>query len=156
MNQGPTRSKPTLTCFFDFDPKTSGDEKKSKYVFLANLDPDIQLNILSQVESPKLTMAGHNELLDREQKGIASEACFKDRHHADERHGSKAVHGVTPNLIGRRRRQMLEMLGPRYVISQKKASTELCVSQKIHFFCPVFPHGNLDRPDRRWGQFAAA
>jgi sugar/nucleoside kinase (ribokinase family) len=42
-----------LNVFENFKPVLSEKLKKSKFVFLANIDPDLQLDVLSQLENPK-------------------------------------------------------------------------------------------------------
>ncbi|MCP4481862.1 MAG: sugar kinase [bacterium] len=42
-----------LNVFEDFRPKLSSKLKKSQYVFLANIDPDIQMDVLDQMVEPK-------------------------------------------------------------------------------------------------------
>ena len=42
-----------LNVFADFDPKLPADYQDSDYVFLANIQPDLQLNVLNQVKAPK-------------------------------------------------------------------------------------------------------
>ncbi len=43
-----------LNVFQDFIPRLPSEYQSSKFVFLANIDPDIQAQILNQVNSPKL------------------------------------------------------------------------------------------------------
>jgi sugar/nucleoside kinase (ribokinase family) len=43
-----------LNVFSDFNPKLPPEYKNSKYVFLANIDPEIQERVLRQVKNPKL------------------------------------------------------------------------------------------------------
>ena len=51
-------------CFFihrsnvfeTFKPSIPDQYKKSEYVFLANIDPDLQLQVLAQIEKPKLVV----------------------------------------------------------------------------------------------------
>jgi sugar/nucleoside kinase (ribokinase family) len=43
-----------LNVFSDFDPVIPDSYKKAPYVFLANIDPELQLKVLEQVESPKM------------------------------------------------------------------------------------------------------
>ena len=43
-----------LNVLEQFDPVLPPDYRKSKYVFLANINPDLQLRVLDQLESPKL------------------------------------------------------------------------------------------------------
>lgn len=42
-----------LNVFADFQPILKDEYKNSEYVFLANIDPEIQLNILEQMNKPK-------------------------------------------------------------------------------------------------------
>ena len=42
-----------LNVFSDFDPELPEAYRKASYVFLANIDPELQLKVLDQVENPK-------------------------------------------------------------------------------------------------------
>jgi sugar/nucleoside kinase (ribokinase family) len=53
LNQAHTIST-HLNVFNDFDPVIPEAYKKAPIVFLANIDPELQLNVLNQVTSPKL------------------------------------------------------------------------------------------------------
>ncbi len=44
-----------LNVFEDFRPKIPEQYRSSQYIFLANIDPDLQLEVLKQVKAPKLT-----------------------------------------------------------------------------------------------------
>ncbi len=62
-----------LNLFADFHPTIPEHFRSSPYVFLANIDPDLQLEVLSQVDHPRLTaldsmnywIAGKREALTR-------------------------------------------------------------------------------------------
>lgn len=43
-----------LNVFADFKPKLPEDYRKSEFVFLANIDPTLQLEVLRQVKNPRL------------------------------------------------------------------------------------------------------
>lgn len=43
-----------LNVFENFNPKLSEEQKNAKAVFLANIDPELQLSVLKQVKKPKL------------------------------------------------------------------------------------------------------
>ena len=43
-----------LNVLATFDPKIPKEYRDSKFVFLANIDPDLQYKVLQQVNSPKL------------------------------------------------------------------------------------------------------
>jgi sugar/nucleoside kinase (ribokinase family) len=53
MNEAITHAT-ELNVFQDFDPKLPESYKDTDCVFLANIDPELQLKVLSQVNSPKL------------------------------------------------------------------------------------------------------
>lgn len=46
-----------LNVFANFSPQLPQAYKKSPYVFLANIDPELQLKVLEQIENPKLVGA---------------------------------------------------------------------------------------------------
>lgn len=43
-----------LNVFKDFKPKIPEEYKNCEYVFLANIDPDLQLKVLEQIKKPRL------------------------------------------------------------------------------------------------------
>lgn len=51
----PKTIKTELNVFQSFRPKLSAQSRKSSFVFLANIDPDIQQEVLRQVDHPRLT-----------------------------------------------------------------------------------------------------
>ncbi|MHB0999388.1 MAG: PfkB family carbohydrate kinase [Armatimonadota bacterium] len=55
MNQAHTLET-KLNVFQHFRPQLPESYKDSKYVFLANIDPELQLQVLDQIKSPKLTV----------------------------------------------------------------------------------------------------
>lgn len=56
MNEAKTL-RTDLNVFADFHPKLPPSYKKCDYVFLANIDPVLQMEVLNQIESPKLVAA---------------------------------------------------------------------------------------------------
>ncbi len=46
--------KTELNVFENFKPELPSEYRLSKYVFLANIDPDLQLEVLDQIDSPQL------------------------------------------------------------------------------------------------------
>ena len=49
--------KTDLNCFADFHPKIPEPFRKTPYVFLGNIAPELQLEVLDQVDDPKLVIA---------------------------------------------------------------------------------------------------
>lgn len=54
LNQAQTHAT-ELNVFENFSPELPEDYKNSEFVFLANIDPELQLKVLGQVTNPKLT-----------------------------------------------------------------------------------------------------
>lgn len=54
MNQAQTIAT-ELNVFQDFDPSLPDDYRRSEFVFLANIDPELQLKVLDQVPGARLT-----------------------------------------------------------------------------------------------------
>jgi len=54
LNQAETR-KTDLGVFADFDPKLSEHHRERPYLFLANINPELQLRVLEQMKRPTLT-----------------------------------------------------------------------------------------------------
>lgn len=46
-----------LGVFAEFEPSLPADFKEAEYVFLANIDPELQLKVLDQIHKPKLVVA---------------------------------------------------------------------------------------------------
>ncbi len=53
LNVAKTRDT-QLNVFANFNPQLTADQKKSEVLFLANIDPELQLEVLRQVEKPRL------------------------------------------------------------------------------------------------------
>ncbi|MGE0763664.1 MAG: PfkB family carbohydrate kinase [Bdellovibrionales bacterium] len=60
-----------LNVFANFSPQLPSAYKHSPYVFLANIDPELQLNVLEQIERPKLVGADTmNYWIDSKLEGL--------------------------------------------------------------------------------------
>jgi sugar/nucleoside kinase (ribokinase family) len=60
-----------LNVFADFTPDLLPDQRRSDYVFLANISPSLQEHVLSQVTSPKVVAADTmNHWIENERSGL--------------------------------------------------------------------------------------
>jgi len=55
MNEAKTL-RTELNVLTEFDPKLPEEYRKARYIFLANVDPDIQLKVLKQIEKPEFVV----------------------------------------------------------------------------------------------------
>ncbi|MBU0535927.1 MAG: sugar kinase, partial [Nanoarchaeota archaeon] len=52
MNEAKTL-RTELNSLIEFDPKLPADYRKAKYLFLANVDPEMQMKVIEQMEKPE-------------------------------------------------------------------------------------------------------
>ena len=64
-----------LGVFADFQPKLPEAFRSAKFLFLGNIDPELQLGVLEQVRKPEARRVRHDELLDPEQEGRRCWSC---------------------------------------------------------------------------------
>ncbi|MDD3150689.1 MAG: PfkB family carbohydrate kinase, partial [Candidatus Gastranaerophilales bacterium] len=115
MNQAHTRDT-QLNVFADFNPILPEQYKKSEYVFLANIHPSLQLNILNQVENPKFVICDTMNLWIDTTKNELTEVIKRvDMMLMNEAEARQFCN--TPNLV-QAANQILD-LGPQYVIIKK-------------------------------------
>lgn len=66
-----------LGVFEQFDPKLPDTYRGDRYVFLANIDPALQLSVLGQVESPKLVLIDSMNLWIETKREVLMEALAR-------------------------------------------------------------------------------
>lgn len=129
--------KTELNVFADFSPTLTPNQKKSPYVFLANIDPDLQLEVLQQVESSPTLVAldtmnfwieGKNTSLRRVLKKV--DVLFIDENEAREL--SNEV-----NLVKAARTVMA--MGPSVTIIKRGGHGILLFHGKSIFAAPAYP-----------------
>jgi len=124
-----------LNVFGKFDPKIPASYRKSKYVFLANIDPQIQEKVLNQVDKPKIVACDTmNYWIENKRRYLLKllkrvDICFLNEGEAKE-----LVYEA--NLI-KAGREVLK-LGPRVVIVKKGEHGVLLFSQKHIFATPAY------------------
>ena len=115
MNQARTIAT-ELNVFQNFSPQLPDDYRSSKYVFLANIDPELQLQVLDQVDDARLvgcdTMnfwieSKHDELLE-----VLKRVHVVFMNDAE-------VRQLTGTVNLTRAAGEIRKLGPRYVIIKK-------------------------------------
>lgn len=150
MNQAHT-VKTDLNVLTKFDPELPEGYRDVKYVFLANLDPDIQLKILDQVKAPKLVVADTmNYWIENKKDALLEVVKRADIMLLNDTEAREFM--KIPNLIVAARR-ILE-IGARHVIIKKGEHGALLFSKDLHFSAPSFPQENLIDPTGAGDSFA--
>lgn len=140
-----------LNVFENFQPKIPSHYKKAEYVFLANIDPELQLQVLDQIDKPKLI------ILDTMNFWISGK-----RKHLDEvikrcdiillnDQESREISGQ-PNIIKAAR--MISELGPNVVIIKKGEHGAMLYHDNRYFFAPAYPLEKVVDPTGAGDSFA--
>lgn len=125
-----------LNVFEDFDPEIPGEYCDSQFVFLANIDPVLQLKVLEQVPSPRLTVCDtmnfwiENRRRELEELITRVDCLLLNDSEARQLAGE-------PNLIAAGRK--LQSMGPRRVIIKKGEHGVIMLGENSYFSLPAYP-----------------
>ena len=140
-----------LNVFADFRPMLPSSLKKTPFLFLANIAPELQLDVLRQMERPQLTaldtmnfwIQGRREALLR----VLPEVDVLLVNDGEARQLVKE-----PNLI-KAAREILT-LGPRTVVVKRGEYGAVMVSNGQFFFVPAYPLESVFDPTGAGDAFA--
>ncbi|MFC1517838.1 PfkB family carbohydrate kinase [Candidatus Margulisiibacteriota bacterium] len=140
-----------LNVFADFKPTLPESYKDTPFVFLANIDPALQQNVLEQVKSPKLTMLDTMNLwID-----IKKEQLLKVMSKVDVvllNDGEIRQLMNTPNII-KAAKEILKM-GTKILIVKKGEHGALMFQGNDIFAAPSFPVETVKDPTGAGDSFA--
>ncbi|KAF0133897.1 MAG: ribokinase [Candidatus Saganbacteria bacterium] len=150
MNQAHTKET-QLNVLTEFNPQLDAESRKAEYVFLANLDPDIQLKILDQLESPKLVAADTMDFWIKSKRKALFEV-IKRVDYMLINEGEVRMLMETPNIPLAARR--LLKLGAKAVIIKKGEHGALLFKDDDHFSVPSYPQEMFKDPTGAGDSFA--
>ena len=141
-----------LNVFADFSPKLGSKHRSHSYLFLANIDPELQMNVLDQMESRPEMVAldtmnfwihGKNQELKRVVKDV--DALFMDEGEARSFTGEVNLVKASKHILS---------LGPiTVVVKRGEHGVMLCREDSI-FAAPAFPLENAVDPTGAGDAFA--
>ena len=143
--------KTELNVFADFHPKIPKSFAATPYVMLANIDPSLQIEVLDQLDSPKLVIADTmNFWID--QKLDTLKALLKRVHvlvinEEEARQLSNKIHPLA--MI-----EALQALGPRIVIVKRGEYGALLGAESEVFSAPGYPLRHVNDPTGAGDSFA--
>lgn len=124
-----------LNVFKDFKPEIPADLKNMKYVFLANIDPELQYEVLKQIKNPRLVACDSMNywIENKRQKfeRLLDKVDILFLNDSEARQFTKE-----PNLM--RAAKMLVSMGPKAVIIKKGEHGVIYISGKSHFIAPAY------------------
>lgn len=150
MNQAHTRDT-KLNVLLQFNPKLSEEYKDAEFVFLANLDPDIQLGIISQLNCPKFIAADTMDFWIKSKKEYLYKLIKKIDFILINEAEIRMFMG-TPNIPLAAKR--LIELGAKGVIVKQGEHGALMFTKDVHFSAPSYPQEMFCDPTGAGDSFA--
>jgi len=140
-----------LNVFERFQPVIPENYKKSQFVFLANIDPELQLEVLKQITDPRLIVldtmnfwiSGKHKELEKVLK-YADIIVLNDEE-AKELTGEMSLIKAT---------RAIPKMGPKSVIVKKGEHGAMLFHENEFFFVPAFPLENVVDPTGAGDSFA--
>ncbi len=152
MNEAKT-VKTELNSFEGFRPELPEQYKNAKYVFLANIDPELQLSVLEQVRKPELVVLDTMNLWIETKKRQLIDVIRKvDVLLLNDSEVRQLFE--TPSLVKAAIAAL--KLGPKQVIIKKGEHGALLFTDGSHFSAPGYPLENIKDPTGCGDSFAGA
>ena len=132
-----------LNVFQSFTPELPREYRKSPFLFLANIAPELQAHVLDQVDTPRFVMADTMDLwINTARPGLLKLIRKVDLLLLND---SEAKHLSGENHLVTAAHKLLK-LGPRYLIIKKGEHGSMLISKNKIFLLPAFPVNNVIDP----------
>lgn len=140
-----------LNVFADFRPALSERHRERPYVFLANIDPELQASVLEQVNSPRLVICDTMDFWITGKK----EALMRTLERVDVLilNDGEARQLVDDHNLARAAHRILE-LGPRAVVIKRGEHGATLITGDAYFAVPAFPVLSVTDPTGAGDSFA--
>lgn len=142
MNEAKTR-KTELNSLAGFDAKIPDSLKGAKYVFLANIDPELQLETLKQLRNPKFIVLDTMNFWISGKKNMILKAISKANVLLLNDGEARQLFN-TVSLVKAANEAL--KLGPEAVIIKKGEHGALLFTKDRHFSAPSYPLENIKDP----------
>ncbi|MDO8587776.1 MAG: PfkB family carbohydrate kinase [Armatimonadota bacterium] len=150
LNQARTL-RTELNVFNDFHPVIPESYKDAPYVFLANIDPDLQLEVLAQLRAPKLVVCDTmNFWIEKKRDRVVevlrkSDVAFMNDAEAREFCGTSSVVKAA---------ELIRSYGPDVAVIKKGEHGALMFTDHTHFAAPAYPLAEVKDPTGAGDSFA--
>ena len=140
-----------LNVFQNFDPKIPNNFKSSAYVCLGNIDPVLQLQVLNQINKPRLVVGDTmNYWIETKLKELKETMKFMDVIIVNDSEARLLTN--EPNLI-KAAKKIIKM-GPRIIIIKKGEHGAMLVTEETIFSAPAYPLETIFDPTGAGDSFA--
>jgi cytidine kinase len=140
-----------LNVLAEFEPKLPSSSRKSRFVFLANASPEVQLCALEQVDAPAFTMVDTMNLwIETSPDPLRAllrkvDAIVLNDEEARMLTGERNLIKAAAGVLG---------LGPRYVVLKKGEHGAFLMGGDVHFALPAYPVEHVVDPTGAGDSFA--
>jgi sugar/nucleoside kinase (ribokinase family) len=142
-----------LNVFAGFKPRLPEQYRRSAFLFLGNIHPALQLDVLSQIERPKFTALDTMNFWISGERDALTEVIRKvDAVLINEAEARQYAN--TPNLLKATRE--IRALGPQVVIVKKGEYGSVLFAEDCYFAAPGFPLESVKDPTGAGDSFAGA
>lgn len=142
-----------LNVFAHFDPKIPADFRQSSIVFLANIDPELQLRVLHSVEGARLTAMDTMNFWIASKRDAVSEV-IRSVDVAFMNDAELRQYAQTRNLSDAAERVLAQ--GPRAVVVKKGDNGCCLFTNDGYFVAPAYPVRTVCDPTGAGDSFAGA
>jgi len=140
-----------LNVFEKFNPVLPDHYRDSKFVFLANISPDLQYNVVQQVQQPHfVAMDTMNFWISGAPESLKQTLSVVDALFINDSEAKELAQ--TDNVITAARK--IQQMGPGTVIIKKGEHGAMLIHENSIFFCPAYPVENLFDPTGAGDTFA--
>ena len=152
MNEAQTLAT-DLNVFADFNPVLPASYRNAEYVFLANIDPVLQLRVLEQIEKPKLVGSDTmNFWISSKLPDLQKVLAKVDVLLVNE--GEAKQISKTTNAIAAA--QEILKMGPKAVVVKRGEYGFVLLTKEGYFILPAFPIAAVVDPTGAGDTFAGA
>ena len=140
-----------LNVFETFDPQIPDDYKNTPFLFLANIQPELQQCVLAQMNRPRFTMLDTmNFWIEGRYEALLETIKMVDGIVINEEEALELVR--ESNLI--RAMKKITALGPRVIIVKKGEHGAVLSVNNSYFFAPAYPVEDVVDPTGAGDSFA--
>jgi sugar/nucleoside kinase (ribokinase family) len=140
-----------LGVFADFQPKLPDAFRSARFLFLGNIDPELQLGVLKQVDRPELVVCDTMNYWIRSKKASLLELLARvdllmvNDSEARELSGDWNIHRAGRWILGQ---------GPKRVVIKQGEHGALLIEPSRTFYVPAYPLENVFDPTGAGDAFA--
>jgi sugar/nucleoside kinase (ribokinase family) len=140
-----------LNVFADFSPKLLSSHCSHEYLFLGNIDPDLQRSVLEQMKRPKLVACDTmNYWIENKRESLLKTLAVIDLLVINDEEAKQLANEL--NLI--RAARMILAMGPKMLVIKRGEYGVLMFGPKSVFGIPAYPLENVLDPTGAGDSFA--